>query len=143
MPCTDASRLNPSDGEAFTDWPDLSGQFNDASAFAGEPTLAPKALNGRPAVQIDKQDLIRTQKSFNNRYSIFSVSRLSGSSNERLFPLPLIIGFLAITEAMRTVCMLINGSTCPTLPLPRIHTSTLLLASVTIIQDSTLTPVRR
>ncbi|MBT5692940.1 MAG: DUF5011 domain-containing protein, partial [Opitutae bacterium] len=80
----DAGSLALQDGEPVTVWPDLSGAGNHADLIEGEPTWSATGLNGRPSVRIDGKDLVATTKVFNNRYSIFTISRLSGLANERL-----------------------------------------------------------
>jgi hypothetical protein len=80
----DAGSLVLQDGDPVTVWPDLSGAGNHADLIVDEPTWSATGINGHPSVRIDGQDLVATTKAFNNRYSIFTVSRLSGLANERL-----------------------------------------------------------
>jgi hypothetical protein len=81
----DASSLaGTTDGAPVIDWPDLSGNANNANVPNGVPTFAKAALNGLPAVHFDGNSSLSVQGYTYNVYSILTVSQLDGRLNQRL-----------------------------------------------------------
>ncbi|MEL0119013.1 MAG: immunoglobulin-like domain-containing protein, partial [Opitutae bacterium] len=73
------------EGDPIPVWADLSGFNRHASDTRGEPTFAPRAINGHPAVHFDAEDLMATPHHFGNRqYSLLTVSQFDGGTAGRL-----------------------------------------------------------
>ena len=72
-----------SDGDVLAHWMDKSGHFNYATA-TDDPTYQDAALNGEAVVRFDGNDLMTTAASFDNPYTIFTVSQMEGTQNFRL-----------------------------------------------------------
>ena len=81
----DANRITDANpGDVLLRWTDVSGQGNHLSDVRGQPILAADAINGMPAVRVDGNDFLAATKDVQRRYSIFHVSRWSGSKSGRL-----------------------------------------------------------
>ena len=72
------------DGETVPVWLDDSGNGNHMDPVHGSPTYSNSVLNGKPAVVFDGNSMMAVTNSVANIYSIFTVSQLEGSDNERL-----------------------------------------------------------
>ena len=73
------------EGDPIPVWADLSGFNRHASDTRGEPTFAPRGINGHPAVHFDAEDLMATPHHFGNRqYSLLTVSQFDGGTAGRL-----------------------------------------------------------
>ena len=75
-------------GETITNWLDLSGNGHDMGYTSGNPRYLDSALKGKPVISFDGDDLIWTEHNFGHLvetgYSILSVSRYTGSKNNRV-----------------------------------------------------------
>ena len=80
----DASQIDAEDGKVLSIWEDLSGNDRHFSDVRGDPTYAATILNGMPAVHLDGDDYMAITVRKNNKYSIFTVSQLTGTKNDRL-----------------------------------------------------------
>jgi autotransporter-associated beta strand protein len=67
-------------------WSDKSGNIRDLTQGNDDnkPSSVLDAINGRPVVRFDGNDVIANGNNFGNPYSIFTVSRMEGSQNRRL-----------------------------------------------------------
>ncbi len=72
------------DGEKVSNWPDLSGNENHANQVFGNPIYVEDAINGLPAVRFDGLSRMHTLEKIDTDYTILTVSRLTGTSNQRL-----------------------------------------------------------
>ena len=79
-----SSILGKAEGDPVSLWFDLSPHGHDADVVFGTPTYAADSINGRPAVRFDGTSRLGTSKDFGGTYTIFSVSRMAGTSNQRL-----------------------------------------------------------
>lgn len=81
----DASAIKGiSEGDPVSLWYDLSPNGHNADVVTGTPVYVEDSINGRPAVRFDGSSRLGTTKSFGGTYTVLSVSRLTGGSNQRL-----------------------------------------------------------
>ena len=76
------SGLSP--GDQVLRWTDISGNGNHLSDVRGNPVLVADSINGRSAVRVDGDDFLAVTKDVQRKYSVFTVSRWSGSKKGRL-----------------------------------------------------------
>lgn len=72
------------DGDNVNLWYDQSGSQNDANVVTGSPKYRSSGIGGKPSIFFDGLSSLHTTHSFGNQYSIITVSRLEGISNQRL-----------------------------------------------------------
>ena len=79
-----SSILGIQDGDPIYSWRDISGEENHATDVVGIPTFSPDGLGSKPAVYFDGFSSLALPNYIGPKYSIFTVSRLAGGSNQRL-----------------------------------------------------------
>ena len=96
----DASDLNgngiadqPADGALISNWEDKSGKNRDFDSMLGDPNYVATGTHGRPTVNFDGNDALRTNLTNNNprhfidgngEFTLISVARYSGATRGRV-----------------------------------------------------------
>ena len=71
-------------GTRSTSGSDVSGASHPADLAVGTPVYAATSIGGKPAVRFDGVSALYTSHWFGNTYSFLSISKLEGTSNQRL-----------------------------------------------------------
>ena len=75
-------------GDVISSWIDLSGNSRDMGSTSGNPRYFDSALQGKPLISFDGDDLIWTSHNFsdlvNTGYTMVSLSRYTGAKNSRV-----------------------------------------------------------
>ena len=88
-----ANGVSPVDGTAITNWKDKSGKNRNFDSFNSDPVYTAFSTNGRPAIDFDGDDFLRTNNTTNNprnfidgngEFTLISVARYTGGDNERI-----------------------------------------------------------
>lgn len=72
------------DGDLILEWKDLSGNGHHMSDTRGAPEWVSSAINTEPALYFDGGDYMAALEEVQREYSVYTVSRLEGTQNQRL-----------------------------------------------------------
>jgi len=76
----DARELNKSDGDSVTTWADLTGNGNDLTQKAGNPTYRTGSVSGEPAVEFN-DDALAFSDNRGRTFQIFGLFERKGSGS--------------------------------------------------------------